>query len=109
MARLREPQIPRLRSEAVTFLISLVVHGRKAPKSICSKSTAGVLRLRAINSLICDRSARRFAQDDAFLKGIEKRLVGSKNTGRSKKSQALGMTKGGWDSIGDRCPVELLH
>ena len=90
----KEPQVPPLRSEALTFLISLVVRGRKAPKSICPRSIAGVLRLRAINTLICDRSARRFAQDDAFLEGVEKHLVGSKNTGRSKKSQALGMTKG---------------
>ena len=92
----------------------------KAPSSTGRTSIAEVLRLRAINSLIRDRSAKRFAQDDAFveglekhlvgfekhgkiekvtssqddafLEGIEKHLVGSKNTGRSKKSQALRMT-----------------
>ena len=74
----RDKFVMALRSEAVTFLISLVVRGRKAPKSICPTSIAGVLRLRAINSLICDRSARRFAQDDAFLEGTGKHLVGSK-------------------------------
>src|ERR1700760_2317109 len=29
-------------------------------------SIAGVLRLRGINPSLCDRSARRFAQDDGF-------------------------------------------
>ena len=83
----------------MTFSISLVVRGRKAPESICPTSIAGVLprhagtgRLRAINSLICDRSARRFApaasrgrQDDASLEGIEKHLVGSKKHGKIEK------------------------
>ena len=38
-------------------------------------SIAGVLRLRAINPLLCDRSARRFAQDDGFAEGTEEHLV----------------------------------
>ena len=38
-------------------------------------------------------SARRFAQDDAFLEGIEKPLVGCKKHEKIKKSQTLGMTK----------------
>jgi hypothetical protein len=57
---------------------------------------AGVLRLRAIKFSVCDKSARRFAQDDGFvggLKGLEIQLVGhAENTKRSKKSQALRMT-----------------
>src|SRR5580704_9288106 len=58
-------------------------------------SIAGVLRLRAISRPLCDRSARRFAQDDGFVGG-EKHPVGyAENTKRSKKSQALGMTKRG--------------
>jgi hypothetical protein len=32
-------------------------------------SIAGVLRLRAISRPLCDRSARRFAQDDGFVGG----------------------------------------
>src|SRR5580700_7226566 len=56
-------------------------------------SIAGVLRLRAVNPLLCNRSARRFAQDDAFLEGTKKHLVGAKSAKRSKKSQALGMKK----------------
>jgi hypothetical protein len=56
-------------------------------------SILGVLRLRAIKPSVCDRSAKRFAQDDGFvggLKGLEIQLVGyAENTKRSKKSQAL--------------------
>jgi len=43
------------------------------------QSTAEVLRLRAIKPSVCDRSAKRFAQDDGFvggLKGLEIQLVG---------------------------------
>jgi hypothetical protein len=36
-----ELQIPRLRSELVTFLIWLVVRGRKAWKSICQRASPG--------------------------------------------------------------------
>jgi hypothetical protein len=57
-------------------------------------STLEVLRLRAIKLSVCDRSAKRFAQDDGFVGGLEIQLVGyAENTKRSKKSQALGMTK----------------
>src|SRR5580692_3110962 len=56
-------------------------------------STAGVLRLRALRAVSRDKSARRFAQDDAFFEGTKKYLVGCKNAKRSKKSQALRMTK----------------
>jgi hypothetical protein len=34
-------------------------------------SIAGVLRLRAIDPPLCDRSARRFAQDDGFVEGLK--------------------------------------
>jgi hypothetical protein len=43
--------------------------GRKAPNSLGKTSTAGVLRLRAIKRSVCDRSAKRFAQDDGFVGG----------------------------------------
>src|SRR5579863_5817099 len=70
-----ELQIPPLRSESATFSISLVVCGRKARKSICQRTSPGFLRLRsgqalqlrAISRPLCDRSARRFAQDDGFV------------------------------------------
>jgi hypothetical protein len=56
---------------------------------------AGVLRLRALRPSVRDRSAKRFAQDDGFVGGLEIQLVGyAENTKRSKKSQALGMAKG---------------
>jgi hypothetical protein len=48
---------------------------------------------------VCDRSAMRFAQDDDFVGGLETQLVGyAENTKRSKKSQALSMTKGKGDA-----------
>jgi hypothetical protein len=59
----------------VTFLTSLVAFGWKARKNICQQASPGfprlrsgqALRLRAISRLLCDESARRFAQDDAFV------------------------------------------
>ncbi len=95
---------------SVTLLISFVVCGRKAPKSICQQASPGfprlcsgqALRLRAINPLLCDRSARRFAptarrgrQDDAFLEGIKPHLVGCKKHEKIKKvSQDDGFVEG---------------
>jgi hypothetical protein len=38
-------------------------------------SIAGVLRLRAITLPLCDRSARRFAQDDGFVEGLKNILL----------------------------------
>ena len=77
----------------MTFLSSGVVCGRKAPKSLLPTSIAGVLRLRAIKPSVRDISAKRFAQDDGFVGGLEIQLVGyAENTKRSKKSQALRMT-----------------
>jgi alpha-D-ribose 1-methylphosphonate 5-triphosphate synthase subunit PhnI len=69
-------------------------------------SIAEVLRLRAIKASVCDKSAKRFAQDDdfvvswkrfaqddGFVWGLEIQVVGyAENTKRSKKSQALEMT-----------------
>ncbi len=55
-------------------------------------SIAGVLRLRAVNPLLWDRSARRFAptarrgrQDDTFLEGIKQHLVGCKKHEKIEK------------------------
>ena len=39
-------------------------------------SIAGVLRLRAIKLSVCDRSAKRFAQDDGFVGELGIQLVG---------------------------------
>jgi hypothetical protein len=80
------------------FLSSVVVCGRKAPKSICQQASPGflrlrsgqALRLRAIKLPVCDRSAKRFAQDDGFVRGLEIQLVGyAENTKGSKMSHAL--------------------
>jgi hypothetical protein len=35
--------------------------------------------------MLCDRPARRFAQDDAFLEGTEKHLVGCKKREKIEK------------------------
>jgi hypothetical protein len=35
--------------------------------------------------VLCDRSARRFAQDDAFLEGTEKYLVGCRKREKIEK------------------------
>jgi hypothetical protein len=56
-------------------------------------SIAGVLRLRAVSPVLSDRSSRRFAQDDDSVVGIKNIGSSAKNKKRSKKSQALGMTK----------------
>jgi hypothetical protein len=45
--------------------------GRKGPNSMGKISTLGVLRLRAIKPSVCDRSAKRFAQDDGFVGGLK--------------------------------------
>src|SRR6267154_4004916 len=39
-------------------------------------SSLGVLRLRAVNTLLGDRSARRFAQDDGLVRSSEKHSGG---------------------------------
>jgi hypothetical protein len=48
---------------------------RKAPSGIFKVSTLGVLQLRAIKPAVYDRSAKRFAQDDGFVRGLEIQLV----------------------------------
>ena len=81
-----------LRSEAVTFLISLVVRGQKAPESIYPTSIAGVLRLRAINSLNAIDLRGASLRMTLFWRGLKNIWSDPRNTGRSKKSQALRMT-----------------
>src|SRR6266436_33388 len=53
----RKPMTPPV--GVCDFLSSVVVCGRKAAKSICQGSIAGVLRLRAIKPSLCDGSAKR--------------------------------------------------
>ena len=49
--------------------------GRKAPSSMGKISTAEVLRLRATSALSCDKSVRRFAQDDDFVGVLTKNIL----------------------------------
>jgi hypothetical protein len=89
-----------LRSEFVTFLSSVVVRSRKAPKSISQEGLPGfprlhsgqALRLRAKSPLLCGRAAKRFAQDDDFVWGMRYSWLDSKKYESSKKSQDLRMT-----------------
>ena len=62
-----------LRSELVTFLISFRFWWPESSKEHRRTSILGVLRLRAKNPLLSDRSARRFAQDDGVV-GVLKNL-----------------------------------
>jgi hypothetical protein len=54
-------------------------------------SIAGVLRLRAINPPVFDRSARRFAQDDGFVGSLEYSWLDMQENEKIEKSQALEM------------------
>src|SRR5579863_68154 len=51
-------------------------------------SIAEVLRLRAISRPLCDRSARRFAQDDGFA-GVKSIRLATQKTGKDRKSYRL--------------------
>jgi hypothetical protein len=58
------------------FLISVVVRHQKALQSIGQQAFTEVLRLRAIELLLCDSFAKRYAQDDGFCGESEKHPVG---------------------------------
>jgi hypothetical protein len=51
-------------------------------------SIAGVLRLRAISRPLCDRPARRFAQDDGFV-GVKSIRLATQKTRKDRKSHRL--------------------
>jgi hypothetical protein len=74
-----------LSPEDPVFRASVVEKARTA-------SIDEVLRLRAIKPSVCDRSAKRFAQDDGFVGDLEIQQVGYANTKRSKDSQTLRTT-----------------
>jgi hypothetical protein len=52
-------------------------------------SIAGVLRLRAIKRSVCDRSAKRFAQDDGFVGGLKCSWLDMQKTRKDRKSHRL--------------------
>jgi hypothetical protein len=90
-----------LRSELVTSLIWPVVCGWKGRKGICQQTSPGfprlcsgqALRLRAMSRPLCDRSARRFAQDDG--------LVGGEIYQRHQVQQEI------WGSVVERSAVSF--
>src|ERR1700679_3417185 len=84
-----------LRPEVVTFQCSIEDCGWKAPKSIYQLTSPGFprlrsgqgLRLRALRRSLCDRSARRFAQDDGFVRGSRNIRLGVR--GKHEKIKAV--------------------
>src|SRR6266700_3000693 len=92
----KRQQLPRLRFATVGVCDVFIFRYSLRPESSqehLPTSIAGVLRLRAIKPSVCERSARRFAQDDDFVGGLEIQVVGyAENAKRSKQSQALEMT-----------------
>jgi hypothetical protein len=50
---------------------------------------AGVLRLRAVKPFVCDRSAKRFAQDDGFVGGLKYSWLDVQKTRKDRKSHRL--------------------
>jgi hypothetical protein len=75
--------IPLMEPGDTVFWHSDVVHA--VEQEHLPTIIAGVLRLRAIKPSVCDRSAKRFAQDDGFVGGLEIQPVRyAENTKRSK-------------------------
>jgi hypothetical protein len=61
------------------------------PTSIAGVPSAGsgqALRLRAISRPLCDRPARRFAQDDGFV-GVKSIRLATQKTRKDRKSHRL--------------------
>ena len=76
-------------------------------------SIAGVLRLRAISRPLCDRSARRFAQDDGFVGGENIRL-GVQKTRKDRKSHRLTAERPSthfhyWNNLGAKSAKARRH
>jgi hypothetical protein len=61
---------PRLRSEFVTFYLSLRFVAGKFPRASADKHRRGPSTPR-IKLSVCDRAAKRFAQDDGFVGGLK--------------------------------------
>jgi hypothetical protein len=70
------------------FLSSVVVCGRKLPRA-SANNIAEVLRLRAIKPSVCERLAKRFAQDDGLSGGLKYSLLDMQKTRKDRKSHRL--------------------
>src|ERR1700689_4336645 len=82
-----------LRSEAVTFLVSFGFWWLESCEEHRLTSIVGVLRLRAINPLLSDRSARRFAQDDGLVGVLKQQSVGRDKNAENQKSHKLSVKR----------------
>jgi hypothetical protein len=92
----RKPQVPPLRYAPVggcDFFDFFQVLRPESSGEHRPTTILGVLRLRARNPLLSDRSARRFAQDDGLVGVLKNLLVGCVKTTKIKKSQTLLMNK----------------
>jgi hypothetical protein len=78
----------RVRSGFATFYLALQFAAGKLLRASLPRSIAGVLRLRAIKLSVCDRFAKRFAQDDGFVWGL-KAAGRMQKTRKDRKSQKL--------------------
>jgi hypothetical protein len=58
------------RERTVAGVPSAGFNGGKGAKGTSRISTLGVLRLRATKPSVCDRSAKRSAQEDGFVAGV---------------------------------------
>jgi hypothetical protein len=56
-------------------------------------SIAEVLRLRAIKLSVCDKYAKRFAQDDGFVGGLKYEWLDMQKTRKDRKDRAVFLRK----------------
>ena len=81
-------QIPLLRSASLGVCDFFIFRCSLRPESSqehLPTSIAGVLRLRAIRPAVCDRSAKRFAQDDGFVGGLKYSWLDMQKTRKIEK------------------------
>jgi hypothetical protein len=85
-------QIPPLRFATIGFVGFIICRFSTRPESSqehLPTSIAGVLRLRAIKPSVCDRSAKRFAQDDDVVRGLKYSWLDMQETRKDRKSHRL--------------------
>jgi hypothetical protein len=83
-----KPQVPPLRFAPVGACDFFIFRCSLRPESSqehLPTSIAGVLRLRAIKPSVCDRSAKRFAQDDGFVGGLKYSWLDMQKTRKIEK------------------------
>jgi hypothetical protein len=92
-----ELQIPRLRSEFVTFYLPVQFAPGKLPRASADKHRRGPSTPRR-RALCCDRSAKRFAQDDGFVGGLKYNGLDMQKTRKDRKVTGSRDDKGECDA-----------